>query len=130
MNIDMNKYLIFRLCIDMLINYCKKNVDLSAEILVLGYLSRHLCLQSTLLVGERAKQARHYLGCTNSSWYGTHVIVIVWVLGVYQNKTLVSRGRSLRVRAFCSDVPRSNHGIIIFSPKSTSHCKSRLKILT
>ena len=34
-----------------------------------------------------------------------YVIVIPWVLGVYQNKMPVSRGRSLRVRAFCSDIP-------------------------
>ena len=50
-----------------------------------------------------------------------YVIVIPWVLGVYQNKTPVSRGRSTRVRAFCSDIPRSNHGITILYPKSSSH---------
>ena len=50
MNTDMNQYLIFSKCIDMLINYCKKNVSLSAESLVLGKLARHLCLQSTFLV--------------------------------------------------------------------------------
>ena len=36
MNTDMNQYLIFRLCNDMFINYCKKNDSLSAKILVLG----------------------------------------------------------------------------------------------
>ena len=50
-----------------------------------------------------------------------YVIVIPWVLGVYQNKTPVSRGRSPRVRAFCSDIPRGNHGITILYPKSSSH---------
>ena len=35
---------------DMRINYCKRNVSLSAESLVLGKLARHLCLQSTFLV--------------------------------------------------------------------------------
>ena len=50
MNTDMNQYLIFRKCIDMLINDCKKNDSLSAECLVLGKLARHLCLQSTFLV--------------------------------------------------------------------------------
>ena len=30
-----------------------------------------------------------------------YVIVIPWVLVVYQKKTPVSRGRSLRVRSFC-----------------------------
>ena len=34
-----------------------------------------------------------------------YVIVIPWVLGVYPNKTPVSRGSSPRVRAFCSDIP-------------------------
>ena len=82
MNTDMNQYLIFNKCIGMLINYCKKNDSLSAESLVLGKLTRHLCLQSTFLV------------------------VIPWVP---------------RVRAFCSDIPRSNHGITILYPKSSSH---------
>ena len=40
---------------------------------------------------------------------------------VYQNKTPVSRGCSPRVRAFCCDIPRSNHGITILYPKSSSH---------
>ena len=50
MNTDMNQYLIFKKCMGRLINYCKKNDSLSAEILVLGKLARHLCLQSTILV--------------------------------------------------------------------------------
>ena len=25
------------------------------------------------LIGERAKQARHYQGCTNSSWCGIYI---------------------------------------------------------
>ena len=50
MNTDMNKYMIFRKCMGMLIIYCKKNDSLSAECLVLGKLARHLCLQSTFLV--------------------------------------------------------------------------------
>ena len=37
----------------MLNNSCKKNDSSSAESLVLGKLARHLCLQSTFLVGER-----------------------------------------------------------------------------
>ena len=59
-----------------------------------------------------------------------YVIVIPWVLGVYQNKMPVSRGRSQRVKAFCSDIPRSNHGITILYPKFSSHCISLYKILT
>ena len=59
-----------------------------------------------------------------------YVIVIPWVLGVYLNKTPLSRGRSLRVRAFCSDIPRSNHGITILYPKSSSHLVSLFKIIT
>ena len=50
MKTDMNQYLIFRKCIGMLINYCKNNDSLSAESLVLGKLTRHLCLQSIFLV--------------------------------------------------------------------------------
>ena len=50
MNTDMNQYLIFRKCMGMPINYCKKNDSLSAESLVLGKLACHLCLQSTFLV--------------------------------------------------------------------------------
>ena len=38
---------------------------------------------------------------------------------VYQNKTPVSRGRSTRVRAFYSGIPRSNYGITILYPKSS-----------
>ena len=41
----------------------------------------------------------------------------------------MSRGRSRRVRAFGSDIPRSNHGITILYPKSSSHCISLYKIL-
>ena len=73
MNTDMNQYLIFRKCMGMLINYCKKNDSLSAESLVLSKLARHLCLQSIFLDGERAKRARHYQGCTNSSWCGIYI---------------------------------------------------------
>ena len=29
-------------------------------------------------IGERAKQARHYQGCTNSSWCGTYKYIYVW----------------------------------------------------
>ena len=50
MNTDMNQYLIFRLRIGMLINYCKKNDSLYLEMFVLGWLARHLCLPSTFLV--------------------------------------------------------------------------------
>ena len=50
MNTDMNKYLIFGKCMGMLINYHKKNDCLSAESLMLGKHTRHLCLQSTFLV--------------------------------------------------------------------------------
>ena len=49
MNTDMSQYMIFRKCMTMLINYCKRNDSLSAESLVLGKLARHLCLQSTFL---------------------------------------------------------------------------------
>ena len=49
MNTDMNQHEIFRKCMGMLIDYCKRNDSLSAESLVLGKLTRHLCLQSTLL---------------------------------------------------------------------------------
>ena len=41
----------------------------------------------------------------------------------------VSRGRSPRVRAFCSDIPCSNHGITILYPKSNSHRISLFLIL-
>ena len=50
-------------------------------------------------------------------------------LGVYPNKTPLSRRRSPRVREFCSDIPRSNHGITILYPKSSSHRISLYKII-
>ena len=50
MNTHMNQHLIIRICIGMLINYCKKNDSLQTEMFVLGKLARHLCLQSTFLV--------------------------------------------------------------------------------
>ena len=40
----------------------------------------------------------------------------------------VSRGRSPRVRAFCSDISRSNQTVLY--PKSSSHCIHLVKILT
>ena len=46
----------------MLINSCKKNDSPSAESLVLGKLTRHLCLQSTFLV---------YI----HSWYSTTYVI-------------------------------------------------------
>ena len=30
------------------------------------------------IIGERAKRARHYQGCTNSSWCGTYIYIYVW----------------------------------------------------
>ena len=45
-------------------------------------------------------------------------LVIPWVLGVYQNKMPMSRGCSPRVRAFCSDITRINHGITILYPSA------------
>ena len=36
----------------------------------IGYL---LNLDIVLLIGERAKRARHYQGCTNSSWCGIYI---------------------------------------------------------
>ena len=36
-------------------------------------------LQNILnIIGERAKRARHYQGCTNSSWCGTYIYIYVW----------------------------------------------------
>ena len=29
-------------------------------------------------IGERAKRARHYQGCTNSSWCGIYIYIYVW----------------------------------------------------
>ena len=58
------------------------------------------------------------------------VIVIPWALGIYQNKMPVSRGCSPRVRAICSDIPRSNHGITSLYPKSSSHRVFFYKFLT
>ena len=31
-----------------------------------------------ILIGERAKRARHYQVCTNSSWCGIYVYIYVW----------------------------------------------------
>ena len=31
-----------------------------------------------IFIGERAKRARHYQGCTNSSWYGIYIYIYVW----------------------------------------------------
>ena len=32
-----------------------------------------------VLIGERAKRARHYQGCTNSSWCGTYIYIYIYV---------------------------------------------------
>ena len=34
---------------------------------------------STIVIGERAKRARHYQGCTNSSWCGTYIYIYIYV---------------------------------------------------
>ena len=31
------------------------------------------------IIGERAKRARHYQGCTNSSWCGTYIYIYIYV---------------------------------------------------
>ena len=31
------------------------------------------------VIGERAKRARHYQGCTNSSWCGTYIYIYIYV---------------------------------------------------
>ena len=30
------------------------------------------------VIGERAKRARHYQGCTNSSWCGTYIYIYMY----------------------------------------------------
>ena len=30
------------------------------------------------IIGERTKRARHYQGCTNSSWCGTYIYIYAW----------------------------------------------------
>ena len=58
-----------------------------------------------------------------------YVIVIPWVLGIYQNKTPMSRGHSPRVRAFYSDISRNNHGItILYPPTVLQHVKMSYSI--
>ena len=32
-----------------------------------------------VIIGERAKRARHYQGCTNSSWCGTYIYIYIYV---------------------------------------------------
>ena len=32
-----------------------------------------------VLIGERAKRARHYQGCTNSSWCGIYIYIYIYV---------------------------------------------------
>ena len=32
-----------------------------------------------LLIGERAKRARHYQGCTNSSWCGIYIYTYIYI---------------------------------------------------
>ena len=31
------------------------------------------------LIGERAKRATHYQGCTNSSWCGTYIYIYIYI---------------------------------------------------
>ena len=87
--------------------------EASETLLMDGSMENAIRIYIYIYIGERAKLVRHYQGCTNSSWSGIHVIVIPWVLELYQNKTPVSRGCSPRVRAFCSDIPWYN----FFIPK-------------
>ena len=37
------------------------------------------CTMYVLLIGERAKRARHYQGCTNLSWCGTYIYIYIYV---------------------------------------------------
>ena len=72
----------------ILIIYCKKNYSLSTESLVLGKLARYLCLQNIFVVGERAKRASHYQGCTNSCWCGIYI---------YYKYSTLPRGISINI---------------------------------
>ena len=33
------------------------------------------------IIGERAKRARHYQGCTNSSWWGIYMYIYIYMYG-------------------------------------------------
>ena len=52
---------------------------------VVRYANQNIILTPTVkcavitcrLVGERAKRARHYQGCTNSSWCGTYIYIYI-----------------------------------------------------
>ena len=59
------------------------------------YCSRHLSIFLAVmprLIGKREKRARHYQGCTNSSWCGTYIyIFITWARKMDQSD------RSVRV---------------------------------
>ena len=48
---------------------CHKSTDL----LLYDYYSTISCLCLDVVIGERAKRARHYQGCTNSSWCGIYM---------------------------------------------------------
>ena len=36
---------------------------------------------SEIIIGERAKRARHYQGCTNSSLCGTYIYIYIYMYG-------------------------------------------------
>ena len=49
------------------------------------YLPRHSASANIHTLGEifreRAKRARHYQGCTNSSWCGTYIYIYIYYIG-------------------------------------------------
>ena len=57
------------------------------------------------IIGERAKQARHYQGCTNLSWSGIqYVYVIAWVgvkFGINFTSVRLSGNKIARGEAEC-----------------------------
>ena len=42
-------------------------------------LNSYIRLYISFFIGERAKRARHYQGCTNSSWCGTYIYIYVYI---------------------------------------------------
>ena len=43
------------------------------------YICICVCGGTCATVGERAKRARHYHGCTNSSWCGTCIYIYICI---------------------------------------------------
>ena len=65
---------------------------------------------SIYIIGERAKRARHYQGCTNSSWCGIYIYIYIYIYSPLSSRCQVLQGSiTLSLPKRCNFTPRNVH---------------------